>query len=208
MLSANALKLLACGFMLIDHAGILLFPKIKLMRIIGRLAFPVFAFFIAEGCRHTRSKLKHVLSVFVLGAVCQTAYVIYSGVWLMNILLTFSVSILLIYLLQNCVKKRSAQAWIVFAAALAGVYTLTCYVDFDYGFTGIIAPLFAVIPDCFNIEIKHNSELSSAVAPIKLGFFTLGIMLTCTNALLGKLQFYALLSILLLAVLRCLPIPA
>ena len=59
--SSSTLKLLACLFMLIDHAGLLLFPRYKIFRIIGRLAFPIFAYLIAEGCRYTRNKLKHFL---------------------------------------------------------------------------------------------------------------------------------------------------
>ena len=63
ILSSSALKLLACGFMLIDHVGVRLFPDVLILRIIGRLAFPIFAFFIAEGCRYTR-KDSSIFSAF------------------------------------------------------------------------------------------------------------------------------------------------
>ena len=69
-LNGNALKYIAALTMLIDHAGLLLFPRNILFRIIGRLAFPIFAFMIAEGCRYTRNKLKYFLSVFILGFAC------------------------------------------------------------------------------------------------------------------------------------------
>ena len=39
-LTGNALKLLAIVIMTIDHVGMLLFPKVQLLRIIGRIAFP------------------------------------------------------------------------------------------------------------------------------------------------------------------------
>ena len=48
--SNNVLKIIACITMLIDHMGVLLFPKITILRIIGRIAFPIFAFLLAEGC--------------------------------------------------------------------------------------------------------------------------------------------------------------
>ena len=64
-LSAAALKCLAALFMLVDHIG-MVFPTMLtelglptwadgLPRLIGRLAFPIFAYFVAEGCRRTAS---------------------------------------------------------------------------------------------------------------------------------------------------------
>ena len=48
ILTGNQLKLIAAVAMLLDHAGILLFPHVRLFRILGRLAYPVFAYMIAE----------------------------------------------------------------------------------------------------------------------------------------------------------------
>ena len=59
VLNGNHLKLIAAFTMLLDHVGILLFPQIRLLRILGRLAYPIFAFMIAEGCRYTKNKLRY-----------------------------------------------------------------------------------------------------------------------------------------------------
>ena len=48
ILNGNHLKLIAAFAMLLDHAGILLFPRVRLLRILGRLAYPIFAFMIAQ----------------------------------------------------------------------------------------------------------------------------------------------------------------
>ena len=48
-LSAFDLKLLAMAAMLADHIGYLFFPQALWMRCVGRLAFPIFAFQVAEG---------------------------------------------------------------------------------------------------------------------------------------------------------------
>ena len=75
-MSSFVLKLIAAVTMFIDHAGLLLFPDLEFMRILGRLAFPIFAFFIGEGCRYTSSKLKYFLRVSILGILCQAVYII------------------------------------------------------------------------------------------------------------------------------------
>ena len=43
--SNNVLKIIACITMLLDHMGFILFPEYPIFRIIGRIAFPIFAFF-------------------------------------------------------------------------------------------------------------------------------------------------------------------
>ena len=66
-LSAAALKYLAALFMLVDHIG-MVFPTMLtelglptwadgLPRLIGRLAFPIFAYFVAAGCRRTEPSM-------------------------------------------------------------------------------------------------------------------------------------------------------
>ena len=47
------LKWIAIVSMLIDHMGAILFPQYIEMRIVGRLAFPIYCFLLAEGAVHT-----------------------------------------------------------------------------------------------------------------------------------------------------------
>jgi len=95
-LTRNMLKTIACISMLIDHIGYILFPQIAVLRYIGRLAMPIFAFFIGEGCLHTRDRKKYFLRLFSLGMVCQAVYVLEYLImgsgdpFYLNILLTFS----------------------------------------------------------------------------------------------------------------------
>ncbi|MBR2843557.1 MAG: hypothetical protein IKF06_09840, partial [Lachnospiraceae bacterium] len=60
--------------MLADHAALMLFPNIVILRCIGRLALPIFAFMVAEGVLHTRSRVKYFLRIFILAVICQAAY--------------------------------------------------------------------------------------------------------------------------------------
>ncbi len=143
-LSGATLKLLACVFMLIDHAGMLLFPHAEWMRCVGRLAFPIFAFFIAEGCRYTKNRLKHLLLILLLGIGCEAVYILADGRYYGNILLTFSLSVSLIYLWQACHERlingnRTALLWgVLFLAATAATAFFVETFGVDYGFAGVM----------------------------------------------------------------------
>lgn len=75
ILSGFTLKLLAMIFMTLDHVGIFLLHNDPfntagtVLRVIGRLAFPLFCFFLAEGMRYTRSKEKYLLRIGAMYAV-------------------------------------------------------------------------------------------------------------------------------------------
>ena len=57
-LTGNQLKLFAVIVMTIDHIGAVLYPSVLWLRIVGRLAYPIFAYMIAEGCAHTHAAPK------------------------------------------------------------------------------------------------------------------------------------------------------
>lgn len=63
-ISQETLKLFACVTMLLDHIGATLVPGWTL-RIIGRVAFPIFCFLLAEGAHYTRNPGKYALRLFI-----------------------------------------------------------------------------------------------------------------------------------------------
>lgn len=99
-LSGSTLKLIACVAMFIDHFGLVIYPNVMIYRILGRLAYPIFAYFIVEGCKYTRNKLKHFLLIFSVGTVYFFFYLIAYDQVYPSIFLTFSVSILNVYLID------------------------------------------------------------------------------------------------------------
>jgi len=70
--NAFALKLIAAGCMLADHAAYV-FPDTfpPWFRWIGRIAFPIFAYMIAQGCVHTRDIRKYLLRLGALAVISE-----------------------------------------------------------------------------------------------------------------------------------------
>ena len=71
----NLLKLVAMLTMLIDHTGKMFFHS-DLMRIIGRTAFPIYAYCIAAGCVYTKNHLKYLSRLVLIGLISQPFYAV------------------------------------------------------------------------------------------------------------------------------------
>lgn len=203
-LSGNALKIIAALSMLIDHIGVILLPDVSILRIIGRIAFPLYAFMIAEGCAHTKHRLRYFLTIFALGASCQVVYYLYDASTYMGILITFSLSILVIYAMQylkevlftaeNCHSRRCA-AVLLFLAVIAGVYFLNRHLYIDYGFWGCMTPVFAsAFRKPSSNPPSHLDRLDNSLIHV----FMLGIGLIIVACMSGRIQFYSLLALPLL----------
>ena len=72
----NLLKLVAMISMLIDHTGKMFFPQYRIMRIIGRLAFPLYAYCIAVGGVYSKNKLKYLSRILLMGLISQPFYAV------------------------------------------------------------------------------------------------------------------------------------
>ncbi len=68
------LKLIALVFMLIDHMGAVIFKSVPEMRIIGRLAMPIYCWCMVVGFHYTRSAPKYLLRILLVGLASQPVY--------------------------------------------------------------------------------------------------------------------------------------
>lgn len=186
-LTGNQLKIIALIAMTIDHVGMMLFPFDAWFRILGRLAFPVFAYMIGEGCAYTRSRGRYLGKMAALALVCQTVYFVFMGSLYQCVLVTFSLSVGLIFLVDNARGKSSPGSW---ALALLG-FTAVCFLteilplllpatDYavDYGLWGVMLPLLVYFG-----AGKKQKHLH----------FLLGLVMIALSY--GGLQWYSLLAV-------------
>lgn len=190
-LSGNQLKILAMLFMTVDHVGVFLLPDIMVLRYIGRLAMPIFAWMIAEGCSHTRNRLRYLLTLLVFGGLCQLVYWVTMRSLMQCIFVTFSVSVILICVLDLAVHKKNLFTLCLMGATFAAACYLCLFLpgdlpgtDFklDYGIFGVLLPV--------GIYIAHSKEEKLLAAAICLLPMAISM---------GYWQWFSFLSLPLLA---------
>lgn len=166
-LSGNVLKIIALVCMTIDHIGSIIFPDILVLRAIGRIAFPIFAYFIAEGCKYTRNKTRYLFQILLLAILCQITSTIANGFGTLNILWTFSFSIVIIYcymwLKQSCLNKNKRNIWLSVSCLIICIaityliaeqaYRIIPWLSIDYGFWGAMVAVSVSIFNKFYIKV-------------------------------------------------------
>ena len=183
----NLLKLIAITTMLIDHLGARVFPSIIELRIIGRLAFPIFAYCIAVGCVYTRNIGKYALRIIVMAILVQPLYALamrdfktidflfenykfgyglftyfYFEAGNVNIFFSLVMGILMIW----SIKEKN-----VIAAVTVALSIYLIHVRLDYGWQGIVMMLLFYI----FIEVPVAAVASVGLLMIYMsvpGFFT------------------------------------
>lgn len=148
-LTGNQLKLLALITMTCDHVGLVLLPQDPILRLIGRLAFPIYAYMIGEGCRHTRDLGRYFRTMALFALVCQAGSFLATGSLYQSVLVSFTLAIGLIWLLSEA--KRPLLANIFLFSLGAGAVFFLCHglpgllrgTDYaiDYGFIGVLLPI-------------------------------------------------------------------
>ena len=82
ILNGTALKSIAALIMVIDHIGYMFFPKVIWIRKVGRLSFPIFAFFVAEGFFYTKDKRRYLFRMLLFAAFSELPFdLAFFGKW-------------------------------------------------------------------------------------------------------------------------------
>ncbi len=74
----DVLKLIALLTMLIDHIGYLFYPDMMIFRTIGRIAFPIFAYQLAQGFIHTSNRRQYASRLAIFGLISAIPYAFFN----------------------------------------------------------------------------------------------------------------------------------
>ena len=145
-MSALQLKLLAAAAMLADHIGLLFFPEMVWLRMIGRLSFPIFCFLISEGACHTSSIANYLGRLFAAALLSEIPYDwAFTGMpfqWEeQNVIFTLFLGLCAVWALQAWQERYPIFAFFAIAACVVAAELIHC----DYGGTGV---LFVVVFYC------------------------------------------------------------
>ena len=145
-ISSAGLHILAMALMLLDHLWATVVPGNEWMTCMGRLAFPIFAFLIAEGFHYTKNLKKYVLRLLFCAILTEIPFnLMLSGRIFypihQNVLWTFLIAI---GMMRWCEKARNAPLWrkyLRWAAALAVGFLVGIVTFVDYYGYGVMMVL-------------------------------------------------------------------
>ena len=182
MLSSAALQLIALTTMTIDHIGAYL-VDFNPLRVIGRIAMPLFVLMLSEGIIYTRSRTKYFGRILVAAVLTELP------LWLMHNQLgaTFSINILFSFLLCIMMVSLIERSW-YFVCLLLLFVLLPEVLGIDYGgSTVIMATCYAVAARLFPQEDAARKFVQSAGLVAATVYY---VLLTGSN-----LQWWALLAL-------------
>lgn len=141
-LDGGALKGIAAALMLTDHVGAILLPEVPVLRCVGRLAFPIFAFFIAEGYAHTRDFGRYFRRLAILAVVSEIPFNLENGAVFdltrQNVLWTFCLALLTLRGLEALGRERGFGRWAGCGSVLAAGFAAGELLRTDYGGWGVV----------------------------------------------------------------------
>lgn len=142
-MTSAVLQCLAVVTMLIDHMGYRLFPGMEWLRVVGRLAFPIFAFMLVEGFVHTSNRKKYLLRLGIFALVSEIPYRIFTyGFYGWPTVLSFSwgnifFELLIIFGALWCLEEGKAKNKLFYIGA-AGLAVLAEVLGTMYGAYGVL----------------------------------------------------------------------
>ena len=150
ILDGTTLKLIAMISMVFDHAGDMFFPDVMWPRMIGRLAMPIFSFFIAEGFSHTRDRKKYLCRLGIFALISEIPFDLAFegkiGFSHQNIMLSFFLAVVALMLydwIQGGTKSKENHASIgktvLGVIAVAAIAALSLLLRADYTIFAVIA---------------------------------------------------------------------
>ena len=181
-LPQEALKLIACIAMFIDHFGHAIVPGLSMpfmaelyyaCRVIGRIAFPIYCFLLAEGMRHTRNPVKYIgrLAIGILLAELPFDILFEGGIsWqAQSVMVTLTLGAMMLWCIQKTEKKWLKVLMAVPFAILAEL------AECDYGGWGIAMIAVFGLFDRLSMQLFGLLLVNYLMDSFPVSFFGIGI---------------------------------
>lgn len=127
------ISMVAMLTMLVDHVGVVLLPGVMELRLIGRIAFPLFCYGIVTGFEFTRDWRRYALRLAVLGVLTQPFFMLAlrHGLMELNVLATLLLGLLSIAGIRE--RRYGSHIWApVICLVISAVQPM------DYGWRGVL----------------------------------------------------------------------
>jgi hypothetical protein len=190
---SNLIKLVAFFSMLADHTGVALFPSDLAWRVVGRIAFPLFAYQLGVGYNHTRDKRSFAFRLFLFALVSQLPYYLVRGEMVLNIFVTLLIGLGAIHIFAG--KRRMWFGPYLIVAILAELV-----VPYDGGGYGVLMIFLLYALPSFAGQI-------AAVAGLNFLYLFSSEDFLYNFSSFGYVQMFSLLAIPLLWGIRYLHLP-
>ena len=141
--TSAGLHILAMVLMLLDHMWATVMTGSEWMTCVGRIAFPIFAFMVAEGYTHTRDVKKYMKRMLLWAVITELPFNLMTGGWFnplhQNVLWTFLIALYGLSLIEKAEKNgRNAKFWLVTAAVVAVSWLVGTVTFVDYSGFGVL----------------------------------------------------------------------
>lgn len=148
------LRIIAFVCMFLDHvASTLLEPSVLAdsFRIVGRLAFPIFCYFLVQGFLHTSSRRRYALRLFALALVSQIPYMFCTLSIELNVVFELLAGLLMLNFVTRLVIRPVDFVGLLASLLLASLA--------DYGMMGLVVILTMYLVYCSVIDSGHAGQL-------------------------------------------------
>jgi hypothetical protein len=129
------LQLLAMVTMLIDHVGKAFYPDQIKWQVIGRFAFPIYAYCIVLGYRHSKNIKNYMLRLLIIAMVSQYPYMLVFDTMDLNVVGSLLIALIVLVALDR--YKGLLRALVI--VGIAGL--MLEGFNFSYGVYGLLLVL-------------------------------------------------------------------
>ena len=183
LLSGSALKIIAVVSMVIDHCAYYLMDgntmAYEVMRCFGRIAFPVFAFLVAEGFAHTRNRMRYFLSLLLFASVSEVPWYLLNGAdGTHNVMFTLALGVSALAVFERLREHRILCCFFILLTAW-----LATWLGTDYEWRGVllivVSYLFGIIRSMNTPIILRRMMQLLFVFPLMMHYGIIGALLAC-----------------------------